>query len=287
MKINEDIMKIKLLSLISILLLSNGAQAEALLFNGVGDYDNKDNPLGVKVYRGSMAEKQHQRLMSELKIKKDQVVSTSNSRLDGDYALYNVPDVTSSLSLLNEGSFYWSMKYDETYLNTKGNWAYNDETKSLTLNTSPKPDDILFSYLNSEKLPQYKETRMLGNGDLLINVAMQKNNDVEITGPIKDIDVECHGMYGVVKTKTDEKGNAFCERVGYPITKLVLRAKDIPNITYWNNPKFTGVAWNFEFDLLTAHAEYFFQNEKFNINGNELIWNGRSLGANQQWIYKK
>lgn len=259
-------------------------QAEVLLFNGKGNYDNKENPLGVKVYRGSAAEKRQSEYNM---IEKNQKSNTESRRLSGEYKLNNIPDINSYLYLSDDYTFYWSMKYEKTYLNTKGKWEYTNNTGEIILNTDPKPENIMFSYLKSEKVPQYLETRRLGTGDLAITVNYKSDNDVEVKGGIKGVVVECLGVYGNVKTITDDNGNADCKRAGYPIRKISLKVSDLKNDTYWLNPKFSGTHWVFEFDLLSAHSEYYFENEKFQISNNEIMWNGRTLGANQQWIYKK
>lgn len=273
-------------TILSLLFISCFANSEALIFNGVDDYSNNNSLLGVKIIRGANVQKEYERLQAE-KPKVQENQNTIINQPTGSYQLSNVPEINSFLSLNKNGEFFWSMKYEDTYLNTMGKWEYSKNNQTYILNTDPKPKNIMFKYLKSEKAPQYIETQRLGGGDLIINVNYRSLNELDVSGGIEGIEVTCEGMYGIVKTETSKEGRADCIRVGYPIKKLTLKAKDIPNDTFWISPKFEGTNWIFNFDLISAKNEYFFENEKFQLNGQDLIWNARSLGANQQWIYKK
>lgn len=290
----------KLLLILPLIISSQYANSEALIFKGVGNYDNSDTPLGVKIYRGSAAQKNHNELMEKYNVNN---LNDNNKNLNSEieiqnlqsnqkkfikkYELSNINGVYSVLSINNDGTFYWSMKYSDTYLNTKGNWKLSDDGQYLSLNTNPKPRDIMFNYIKTIEDKQNQEVQRLGDGDVLITINQKKSDDFE-QKPLSGVSVTCMGMYGISNATTDDKGNALCIRAGYPLKKLVLKAKDIPNTTYWMEPKFEGTHWIFDFDILSAHTDYLFNNEKFRIdNENEsLIWDGRSLGANQNWEYK-
>lgn len=283
----------KLTLLFPFLFYSAFSNAEALIFNGVGNYDNNDSPLGVKIYRGKEEQKKYNELMEKHNVKPQEETSSRNNleQLNSDekkfikkYELSNINGVYSLLSINNDGTFYWSMKYDGTYLNTKGLWKISDDKQSIYLNTNPKPRDIMFDYVKTIEDKPMKEVERLGQGDVLITVNQKKLGDFD-NKYISGVSVECVGMYGVSKAVTDNKGNALCAHAGYPLKKLVLKAKDIPNSTYWLEPKFEGTHWSFEFDILSAHTDYLFNNEQFKIEDKSLVWSGRSLGANQNWIY--
>lgn len=285
--------KILLLSLtIFSLIPSYSAKSEVLLFNGRGDYQN-NSILGVKIFRGSEAQQYHERLYQSYlnsQAKKDPNAQIAIKSNDGnsfakEYSLSNIDGVQSVLSINEDGTFYWSMKYDKTYLNTKGNWTLNKSDNTLNLDTDPKPKDIMFKYVKQIEDAQGDETDALNNGDLHITVQQSKGDAIETRG-LKDISVSCIGMYGGDQTTTDDKGNATCHHVGYPIRKLVLKAKDLSNATYWLTPKIEGSHWLFDFDMFSAHTDYQFDHESFVIQDGGLSWNGRSLGATKNWIYK-
>lgn len=281
-----------LILLLPIVLYSGFSNAEALIFNGVGNYNN-DSLLGVKIYRGSEAQKKHDELMSEyndntkkeIELKENIAkINSGNKNFIKKYELSNIEGVYSVLSINDDGTFYWSMKYDGTYLNTKGLWKTSDDNQYLYLNTTPKPRDIMFNYINSIEDSPNQEVQRLGDGDVLITINQKKSGDFDKKS-ISGVSVTCMGMYGISNAVTDDKGNALCSHAGYPLKKLILKAKDIPNTTYWMSPKFEGTHWNFEFDILSAHTDYFFNSEKFKMDNGVLIWDGRSLGANQNWVY--
>lgn len=282
-------MRIKIL--LSLLMFSFQTNAQVYLFDGTGDYANNEDPLGVKVYRGDNAQRIHQSYIDarnaneKYKKEKNRLNQYKDNYTMGSYKLKNIPDVYSYLFINEDGTFYWSMKYEDTYLNTAGSWV--QKNNQLLLNTDVRPQNINFTYKESLKLKQQKETEMLGGGDLAIKVSYKKNELLQNKGGIKDVEVECIGMYGKVNVITNDNGEALCKRVGFPLISVTLKYKELPNISVFEKPSFDGLFWNFEFDMLSAHAEYYFNQERFNISGSSLIWNGRTLGANQEWVYEK
>lgn len=272
--------------LMSTILFINNAHSETLVYRGSA-FENrfeKKEPDSLN-FRGEQSQKEYENKYSLPNIKNDTNINDKN--VIGNYSLSNIPEIESNISINNNGTFFWYMKYKKTSLETTGNWIYVDKNNSIiSLTTDPMPGDIGFNFQKTNDVGN-RLPSLMAMGSYEFYIGYEPKSDFDKKGPLKNVTITCAGPYGLVTTKTDDKGFAVCTRAGYPLKFLKIKAPEIQNETTFVNPKFQGFSWNFSMDYERAHTGYAFYKEKMQIVDGKLLWDGSSLGANQKWEYLK